>query len=535
MYHVLVADDERLEREALQFVLQQLDDLVADVTLAANGREAIEFAERFSPDIAIIDIKMPGINGIEAARRIKAIRPGCHIVFLTAFNYFDYAQEAIRLRADDFIIKPASNRDIEAVIQTVGRRLAGERPAPVNPDHESDERDLAESKLIGDAVLGHVDESLLRRYLQIDDDGDPPTTAVVLRVTPIDGPFAPKTSEHDRLFRRRVLALLRSECAGRGQKLLASAESSSIYALLVGNAKDGVEQIAGSHQSIVSGVSAVAERNLGVRVSTGIKGPAPGFSRLGLRFANAKMANRTVDGTGANSRDRAARTPADERSARRAMLDAEQNMVRALLAGNHKDLVSLSTELFCAVKAAVRRSMLREELTEALTYVAHATAMQLGRLPGDVGVLIRELSDSLEEPTERDLLLAAGAIAERLSRHAAEARESMHYAVAAAREYIDLNFAADLSLDHIAGHVRLSPFHLSRIFKSATGTTVLDYLTNRRIEESKVLMRESLLSIKEIAARVGYGDQNYFSRVFRRMTGVTPSAYRQMRAEGDGQ
>ncbi len=529
MYHVLVADDERLEREALQFVLRQLDDMVADITLAANGREAIEIATRCPVDIAIIDIKMPGINGIEAARRIKEMHPGSHVVFLTAFNYFDYAQEAIRLRADDFIIKPASNRDIEGVVRAAARRLAAEKPAPIDPTHKSDERDLAESKLIGDAILGQVDESLLRRYLLIEDDTDPPTTAVVLRLDAWNGLIKPETHEHRRMLRRRVLLLVRSECACTERRLLASAEASSLYALLVGKAGELPGQVEGSHRALLVGVSSRAERELGVTVSFGIDGPAPGFARLGLRFANAKIAQRTTAGVGGAVLGGVAI------SSRRAMLEAEQKMVRALLAGDHDDMEALTGALFAATKRVASEKMFREELINALTYVAHAIAMQIGRLPSDVGILIRDLADPATEPTERDLLLATGAIAERLGHHAAEAVQSMHFAVSAARRYIELHYDQDLSLEHIAQQVRLSPFHLSRLFKSAGGTTILDYLTKRRVVEAQRLLRESTLSIKEIAARVGYGDQNYFSRVFRRVTGMTPTTYRQANLEIDPQ
>lgn len=518
MYRVLVADDERLEREALKLVVGRLTDIVCDVQVAANGRQAIQIAESWPPDIAILDIKMPGITGIEAARRIRELHPGCHVVFLTAFNHFDYAQEAIRLRADDFIIKPASDKRIEEVMRAVSDRLTGERPAPVDPEHESDERDLAESKLIGDAVLGHMDEELLRRYLQLDDSVEPMTTALVARLDYPKELFQPESARHRQIMRRRVLSILRHECALQRISVLASAETPSIYALLVDAASRGGL----IDCSPIARLQAIAEREFGMHLSIGTDGPIAGLTGLGLRFANAGVAGRQPE-------RRAGAEPPGSQAARRRVLDAEQQLVRTVVSSDQTLIETDVARLHGAIQAVAPGERFRDELSETLTYIAHATAMKLGPLPEDVAAIIREIDNPDAGPAGRNLLLATVAICERLAAYASKAVDSMHGAVVAAREFIDEHFRDELSLEQVAKHTRLSPFHLSRIFKSATRMTVLEYLTSRRVEEAQKLLCSTLLSIKEIASQVGYADQNYFSRVFRRHTGKTPSDYRRAR------
>lgn len=528
MFRVLVADDERLEREALQFVIREVDDVVDEVLVAANGREAIELSQETPADIAILDIKMPGINGIEAARKIKELHPRTRIVFLTAFNYFDYAQEAIRLHADDFIIKPASNDRIEEVVRGLAEKLLEERALETPggtpaASADTDERNLAESKLIGDAVLGHIDESILRRYLHIDGEKEPQTTALVMRVKAEGELLRPDSAVHERVLRRRVVSILRRECLHTGVLLLAGTETSALYALLVTEADAEAPEGSATPGTLVRRVIDLARRELGVAVTAGVDGPSPGFSGLGLRFANAKTATKGGSAPGGGT---GSGRPAD-RSARRALLDSEQKLVRAILSGDAEAMERLGTDLFDHVRAvAPGIEAMREELVEVMSYVVHATAMQIGRLSPTVPGLVRSISDPDAEPGERDLRLSIAGICEHLAHHASEAGESTHQAVRSARQLIDEGYAEDLSLDRIADHVRLSPFHLSRIFKSATGSTVLDYLTARRIEAAQRLIREESLSVKEIAARVGYADQNYFSRVFRRITGLTPSAFR---------
>ena len=96
-----------------------------------------------------------------------------------------------------------------------------------------------------------------------------------------------------------------------------------------------------------------------------------------------------------------------------------------------------------------------------------------------------------------------------------------------AREYIDRHYAdAELSLGLVAGVVRISPNHLSTVFKEKTGVGFTEYLTAVRIRQAKQLLATTNLRAAEVATRVGYQNFNYFSMLFKRMTGVSPSRYR---------
>ena len=103
MYRVLIADDEMIERAVLYKTLHKnLGDQCA-IFQAENGREALRIYEEEKIQIAILDIEMPGINGIEAAQRIRETDKDCCIIFLTAFDEFSYAKKAIMIRALDYL------------------------------------------------------------------------------------------------------------------------------------------------------------------------------------------------------------------------------------------------------------------------------------------------------------------------------------------------------------------------------------------------------------------------------------------------
>jgi two-component system, response regulator YesN len=116
-YKILIVDDESIEREAIQFILSKQTRYEFHFFEAINGQEAISSVALNSPDIIMMDIRMPGLNGIESTRIIRKILPNTKIIFLTAYNQFDYAHEAIKLGVMDFLVKPATNERLFEVIE----------------------------------------------------------------------------------------------------------------------------------------------------------------------------------------------------------------------------------------------------------------------------------------------------------------------------------------------------------------------------------------------------------------------------------
>lgn len=126
MYRLLIADDEMIERAVLYKTLHKnLGDQCA-IFQAGNGREALRIYEQEKIQIAILDIEMPGINGIEAAQRIREKDKDCCIIFLTAFDEFSYAKKAIMIRALDYLLKPYDEQELMLVVEEA-MRLTSER------------------------------------------------------------------------------------------------------------------------------------------------------------------------------------------------------------------------------------------------------------------------------------------------------------------------------------------------------------------------------------------------------------------------
>lgn len=123
MYRLLVADDEMIERAVL---VQMLEEELGDqcqIFQAENGREALEIYEKEKIQIAILDIEMPGITGIQAAQKIREQDKDCCIIFLTAFDEFSYAKKAITIKALDYLLKPYDEKELLLVLDEAMRMV----------------------------------------------------------------------------------------------------------------------------------------------------------------------------------------------------------------------------------------------------------------------------------------------------------------------------------------------------------------------------------------------------------------------------
>ena len=106
MIRLLIADDEKLEREALAELVQRRFERDVVLEVAENGRKAADTAVLWGADLILMDIEMPGMSGLDAARAVLAQRPSCRVIFVTAYSLFQYAHEAVHLGACDYLLKP---------------------------------------------------------------------------------------------------------------------------------------------------------------------------------------------------------------------------------------------------------------------------------------------------------------------------------------------------------------------------------------------------------------------------------------------
>ncbi|MFV0362199.1 MAG: response regulator [Suipraeoptans sp.] len=163
MYRVLIADDEPIERKAVAKTLDKHFDNQLELVSVANGREAIEKFKEKPTHLVILDIEMPGINGLEAAEVIRRLDEHVVIVFLTAFDEFAYAKRALGVQALDYLLKPALEEELIAVVEIAlgkfgdfGNKDTSETTITVDANAITDEAEKSLSYIKTEAIKKEV-------------------------------------------------------------------------------------------------------------------------------------------------------------------------------------------------------------------------------------------------------------------------------------------------------------------------------------------------------------------------------------------
>ena len=162
MYTLLIADDEQLERQALRFIIEKNYPQVQIVGEAGDGASAVRLAMEERPDIVLMDIRMPEINGLEAAKSIRVLLPDTRIVMLTAFDEFSYAKQALSMGAVEYLLKPVRPEELTETLRKVAEGVKAMKSK--HQEEEALRKSVAEAmpfiqmSFVYDLISGQVEE-----------------------------------------------------------------------------------------------------------------------------------------------------------------------------------------------------------------------------------------------------------------------------------------------------------------------------------------------------------------------------------------
>ena len=168
-YRILIADDEPIERMVISKTIQNYFGDEIELYQAENGREAIGIFKQHDCQIVLLDISMPGINGLDAAEEIRKINRICSIIFLTAYDEFDFAKRAIKVHALDYLLKPSTKEElitvIEEAIHLAGQRLEGfeMEVSELDEDKRDDRQDLIKNQILIEHIRDYVESHYMEK------------------------------------------------------------------------------------------------------------------------------------------------------------------------------------------------------------------------------------------------------------------------------------------------------------------------------------------------------------------------------------
>lgn len=168
MYKLLIADDEALEREALIFFVRNSPLEIGEIIECTNGNDVVRQMFLQQPDILILDINMPGLNGLEAFKQFKNVEHPYRVIYSTAYDYFDYAVKALQLGAMDFLIKPLKKETLLSILIKSIDQLDAEAEKQKKQIKFNTVLDVFGESIMKKLITGEVDEKVLH-YLDVVD------------------------------------------------------------------------------------------------------------------------------------------------------------------------------------------------------------------------------------------------------------------------------------------------------------------------------------------------------------------------------
>ncbi len=520
LYRVLLVDDEEDIREGISRKMDWLGLGFSLVGEAANGQDALELAESLRPDVILTDIKMPFMDGLELCRILTDRLPAARFVVFSGFDAFEYAKQAIQMNVVEYILKPINADELSAVLRRLKDQLDRERAERRNVEllrsRYMENLPVLRELFYANLLDGRIEPGTEREraaHLDIDLQGE--EWAVGLAYIGSDRRDALSTLSIQNLLEETLtadrckLSLYNDWVA----VIVSLTESFTIYDLI----------------RVLDRVCTLAASYLGLTLTVGVGAPCKELSGMARSAAEARTAleYRSMVGRGQviyigdlepDGGQVLTFEEADERTLTAAVRLGSEQEVRdatAALAGKIREANPSAgqynlflMELVTHLMKMTRRSGVG---VEEVFGTGFSLPIQDSALPS-----LEELEDWC---AERYLRLRT------LIRR--RQTDSAGQTVETAKEYIRQHYAeSDLSVEKLCAYLHLSSTYFSTLFKRETGTSFTAYVTTVRMEAAAEAIRGTEEKTYLIAQRCGYEDPNYFSYVFKRHFGVTPTKYR---------
>ncbi|WP_026021452.1 response regulator [Paenibacillus senegalensis] len=526
IYRVLLVDDEPIIIESLKVAIPWSQWGMEIVGEARNGQDALTAADRLLPDVIISDIRMPVIDGITFMRNVMAAREEKKLkeplfIVVSGYGEFDYAREALRHGAFDYILKPIDHDELEKIIEKAKLKLDDYHLKRIEEEklRISVQRlsETAKERLYSEMMDGQAPSPLLQLGIEL----DPLEAPYFLMLIQLDPVISGGWAAEEKRLRFFAIDNILKEVAAQNEALAVFPYYSGEWVLLFAELPADNKRLLGG--KIVHAL----ETNAKLLCSVGISSTCIGFSHLNLCYQHAvKALHHRFHQTAQkvfiyeeqfNAQELPSGYPA---SIEKRLVDAVRTLHRP---GISQALEQLGEQL---VESAATRETAKRILFE-MAVIVHR---QLDFLPSVPGAGLNAFYDRLEEEhTLQGMIRVLELSLAKWVELACNLRsqESGPGLIEKAKRYIDAHYQHDIGIEEVAEHVEISFSYFCTLFKQTAGCTFLEYLTRFRIGKACQLLRESEVKVFQIASLVGYQDPRYFTQVFKKMMGMTPSEYRE--------
>ncbi|RED61873.1 response regulator [Cohnella lupini] len=530
MFKVLIVDDEYYFRQALKVTLPWEESGFQIAGEAKNGEEALALLPEVEPDVVLVDINMPIMDGIEFIQNAKRREKETKFIILTGHSEFVYAKQAMQLGVNHYVLKPINEEDLQSALHDIKELILKERSERLQLENLKKQvkenlpvlKDrLLNEWLQGNGTLGATSAKERLEVLGIDLNS-PYFAVVVIDIDSIEGVSSGEGKSN--------LALSIQDIA---QEII---QNTFPYAYYYDH-NDRLVMIVGSPDGSYDRIKALCEeirlsvhQNMACTITVGIGSGYPGVDSISLSHKEALFALKHRFVSGGNqvivhsmiteSRMNVSLFSVEKRSSLLMCMrignlsETEEwlasffqdvrtknaTMEMLLVAG--LEILSTCIEFLAEASLTLEDVFQNEEQPDMLQYIQRMNT--LSQLESGVSALILKVMTHTHGRKQNRAVKIIDEVKSYIRRH-----------------YID----EELGIEDIAKSVHMNYNHLCYVFKKETSLTINDYLTEFRIAKAKELFDQGEKIIQVVAIQVGYADANYFSKCFKKVIGITPSKY----------
>ena len=529
-YSVMLVDD---EETVVQVIIDKIDWESLGFTVqgyAHNGMEALEMAEENQPDVVMTDIKMPYMDGLQLARRLKEQYPTIKIIIFSGFDEFEYAKEAIRLEAEEYILKPIDSTELSEVFKRIKTSLDKEFNEKQNINmlkkYYQESLPILQENFYTALIEGRADEETLARDMmdyQVSLNGPFYDVVILHNSTSL----APE-GINPLLITMSVRKLWEEHISKKWDARFFS-YLGNVIILVQMESEDEVRSLTDECQVLCRLSKHISKAT----ITAGVGKPVSNIRNLPKAYSGAREAisYRVIYGRG-QAINIAEIVPDDSKTEENLKSDSTDEKLYSVFKAIKMDTeekLDAEIDSFIANEAPVNPTIqdykffVMDLVTEIYRFMKgnHVEPSDIFEKDGDPydrvqHMDIKELTKWLKETTHN--------IRETLRTNRTDTTKSF---VSKAIDYVRENYGnKDLTVESICSYLVISSAYFSTVFKKETGKTFINYLTDIRMEKAVRMLLEDNEKTYVIAEAVGYSDPNYFSYVFKKKFGVSPSRYK---------
>ena len=534
MLKVVLVEDETVIREGIRDTVPWGEYGYEFAGEAADGEMALSVIRKTKPDLLITDVKMPFMDGLSLSKIVSEEFPKTKIVIISGYDDFEYARKAIEVGVDQYLLKPITKMNLKKTLLEIKEKLDAEKEqidyqaqfASEMHEYESfSHRRFFERLLEGEMSVMEIYDEAGKLDIEITADY---YNLLFLYLKEKQG----ISEDQRRLFEEKQEEILHYFL--RNPEYTLFGWNVNCYGILVKSDSSRIEELTQKAVRRIRQVYESVPEELQWYVALGE--PVERLSALPQCYGKANhyaayrflVPDKHVLSTETLGSYMAASEDQNIKTVDSAKMDPE--IIREFLAqGTISEVTDFVESYLLNIQEALHSNMFRDYvvLNIRFTVIAFVEAM---------GATQEEYSDKLQnskmdmhiKPEEVedyfiDMLQAAMVLRDK------ESDDQGSKALKRALEYIDHNYTNEnISLNEVASQVKVSANHLSATFSQAMGKTFVEYLTAKRMEKAKKLLKTTDKSSGEIAQEVGYKDPHYFSFVFKKTQGQSPREYRRL-------